>query len=135
MRILKIVFVIIGIISLGLGIIGVILPILPTTPFLILSSICFFKGSDRCHSYFIKTKIYKKYVSDFTEKKGLSLKRKLTILVFADILIVISMLIIRNLYMNIVLLGIILFKFWYFIFKVKTIPSSELENNINKNLE
>lgn len=135
MKVLKGVFIFIGIISLSLGVVGIVLPILPTTPFLIFSSVCFLKGSDRCHAYFTKTKIYKKYVSDFTEKKGLSLKRKLIILLVADILIVTSMLVVKNLYMNIVLLTIIAFKFWYFIFKIKTISANDLENNINKNLE
>lgn len=134
--IFKYVLVLVGFISLGLGGVGIILPILPTTPFLILSYVCFFKGSDKFHNWFMKSKAYSKYVEDFIQGNSLTLKRKMTILLVADGLIILSMIIVRNLYMNIVLVVIMLIKIWYFMFKVKTIPEQHSEFEIeHKNIE
>ena len=126
-KILKGFLLIIGFISLTVGCIGIILPVLPTTPFLILSYICFFKSSERFNKWFVGTKLYKTYVEDFVKKKGLTLKRKISIIIVADIFIITSMIIVRNFYMNIGLSIIIIFKYWYFFFKIKTIKEPSVE--------
>lgn len=135
-KILKIFLLIIGFISFILGFIGIVIPVLPTTPFFILSYICFFKSSEKFHNWFIKSKFFKKYVEDFVTKKGLTLKRKIYIVAIADAFIIISMLIVRNLYMNIGLTVIIVFKYWYFFCKLKTIEEiepKELSDQVNEN--
>ncbi|MGL4990573.1 MAG: YbaN family protein [Sarcina sp.] len=135
-NIFKYVLVVVGFISLALGGVGIVLPIIPTTPFFILSYVCFFKGSDKFHNWFTQSKAYSKYVEDFVVRNSLTLKRKLMILLVADILIIFSMLIIRNLYVNIALVTIMIIKVWYFMFKVKTIPEHQNEFEIqHKNIE
>ncbi|WP_297522527.1 YbaN family protein [uncultured Clostridium sp.] len=126
-KLFKIFLLGIGFISLVLGTIGIIFPVLPTTPFFILSYICFLKSSEKFNNWFIKTNFYKKYVEDFVNKKGITLKRKISIIIVADIFIITSMIIVRNIYMNIFLTGIIIFKYWYFFFKIKTleVPNSK----------
>ena len=47
----KIVFVTLGCISLALGVVGIVLPILPTVPFFLLTAFCFAKSSERLHSW------------------------------------------------------------------------------------
>ena len=59
---IKILWLAAAFISMALGAIGVILPVLPTTPFLLLASFCFAKGSERFHKWFTKTKLYKKHL-------------------------------------------------------------------------
>ena len=66
---MKILFIIFGIISFILGAIGVVLPILPTTPFLLLSAFLFSKSSDRFHEYIIQTKLYQKYINEMVIEK------------------------------------------------------------------
>ncbi len=55
---------------LGIGILGIFLPILPTTPFLLLSSYCFVRSSPRCHRWLMKHRIFGRYVRDWDEKRG-----------------------------------------------------------------
>lgn len=55
----KIVFVTLGCISLALGVVGIVLPILPTVPFFLLTAFCFAKSSERLHSWFLSTRMYK----------------------------------------------------------------------------
>ena len=120
-RIKKIIFVIVGFISLLLGIIGTVLPILPTVPFLLLTSYCFARGSNKFEVWFKSSKIYKKYLEDFILNKSMTLKQKIYISTFADIMIAFPLIILDNLYIKLFLIIIIIFKYYYFIFKIKTI--------------
>lgn len=76
--------------SFGLGSIGVILPILPTTPFLLLSAYCFTRGSKRFDTWLKKTTLYKIYVADYMETGTIPLKRKWKVLVNIYLLMGIS---------------------------------------------
>lgn len=120
-RIKKIIFVIVGVISLLLGIIGTVLPILPTVPFLLLTSYCFARGSNKFEVWFKSSKIYKKYLENFILNKSMTLKQKIYISTFADIMIAFPLIILNNLYIKLFLIIIIIFKYYYFIFKIKTI--------------
>ena len=83
----KVLFITLGIISLILGIIGIFLPLLPTTPLLLLTSFCFLKGSDRLNEKFMQTKIYQKHVKKFKEQGGMTLKAKLTLTIPVSLLL------------------------------------------------
>ena len=120
-RIKKIIFVIVGVISLLLGIIGTVLPILPTVPFLLLTSYCFARGSNKFEVWFKSSKIYKKYLENFIFNKSMTLKQKIYISTFADIMIAFPLVILNNLYIKLFLIIVIIFKYYYFIFKIKTI--------------
>ena len=120
-RIKKIIFVIVGFISLLLGIIGTVLPILPTVPFLLLTSYCFARGSNKFEVWFKSSKIYKKYLETFILNKSMTLKQKIYISTFADIMIAFPLVILNNLYIKLFLIIVIIFKYYYFIFKIKTI--------------
>lgn len=120
-RIKKIIFVIVGFISLLLGIMGTVLPILPTVPFLLLTSYCFARGSNKFEAWFKSSKIYKKYLEDFILNKSMTLKQKIYISTFADIMIAFPLVILNNLYIKLFLIIVIIFKYYYFIFKIKTI--------------
>ena len=73
---MKILFIIFGIISFILGAIGVVLPILPTTPFLLLSAFLFSKSSDRFHEYLIQTKLYQKYNNEMVIERKTTKKKR-----------------------------------------------------------
>ena len=120
-KIKKYIYIVLGLVSFALGAIGVILPVLPTTPFLLLASFCFAKGSKRFHRWFTETKIYKKHLESFVREKAMTLKQKITLLAFADFMMAFPLILLDNLHVKILLVVLILFKFYYFIFKIKTI--------------
>ena len=120
-RIKKIIFVILGFTSLLLGLIGTVLPVLPTVPFLLLTSYCFARGSSKFEIWFKSTRIYKKYLESFIVSKSMTLKQKICVSTFADIMIAFPLIILDNLYIKLFLIIIVMFKYYYFIFKIKTI--------------
>lgn len=117
----KIMFIIIGMVSLILGSIGVILPVIPTTPFLLLASFCFVRGSKKFDMWFKSSKIYKNHLESFVENRAMTLKQKICILLFADIMIAFPLIILDNMYVKLFLILVIMFKYYYFIFKIETI--------------
>jgi uncharacterized membrane protein YbaN (DUF454 family) len=66
------IFVVAGTISLGLGAVGVFLPVLPTTPFLLLSAACYYKGSERMHRWLLSNKLFGSYIRNYKEGRGIS---------------------------------------------------------------
>lgn len=123
-KIKKYIYVIFGLISLALGLVGIILPILPTTPFLLLASYCFIRGSEKFYIWFRSTKIYKKHLENFINKKAMTMKQKRSILIFVSVMLAIPIITIDNLHMRLFLIALICIKFYYFIFKIKTVNSS-----------
>lgn len=120
-RFKKLIFVIIGFIAFACAVIGVVLPILPTTPFLLLASFCFVRGSEKFDKWFKETKIYKKHLETFVNERAMTLKQKLSILLFADFMIAFPLIILKSIAVKIILILVILCKYYYFIFKIKTI--------------
>ena len=84
---MKIIYVILGFVSMGLGIAGSFLPGLPTVPFLLLASFFFARGSKRFHRWFTQTKIYKNYLEDFEKNRSMTLKTKIGLLCLSSTMI------------------------------------------------
>ncbi len=78
---MKIFLAIFGVISLALGIIGIFLPLLPTTPFLLLSTVLFAKSSTTMYNWLLNHMVFGKYIHDYREEKSMLLKIKMTTLV------------------------------------------------------
>ena len=122
-KIKKCFYIIIGFIALALGAVGVVLPVLPTTPFLLLASLCFVRGSDKFDRWFKGTKLYKKHLDGFVKNREMTLKQKIVILVFADTMMMIPVILIDSTIMRISILLVIVVKLWYFIFRIKTVKN------------
>lgn len=131
---MKVILIILGFISMGIGIIGIVVPILPTTPFLLLASFFFAKGSKRFHDWFISTKIYKKYLESFVKSKAMTLKNKFTILFPVSCMLIITFIFVNNLYARLVLVILFIGKYLYFFTQIKTIAKEETEIKKNKEM-
>lgn len=118
-KVVRGVFIGLGLLSTGLGTVGVILPLLPSTPFFLLALVCFAKGSERFHRWFCKTKLYHSYVEPAIHKKmGKAAKRKT--LGILCLIFLVSFLLVPVWQVKTVILLVALFHVYYFVFKVKT---------------
>lgn len=104
-RFLRFLLILIGTISLGLGIIGIILPLLPTTPFLLLTAACYAKSSKRFYNWLMNNKYFGNYIKNYHEGRGIPLKVK----VFTISLLWITILssayfFVKNFYVELILL-------------------------------
>lgn len=116
----KILYIMIGCISLGLGIIGVILPILPTVPFLLLAAFCFARSSERLNGWFKNTKLYR----ENNIKSGMTKQAKVRIMCLVTLLMSIGFIMmgLKDIVVgNIVLLIVWIFHMAYLTFGVKTV--------------
>ena len=116
----KILYIFIGCISLGLGIIGVILPILPTVPFVLLAAFCFARSSERLDGWFKNTKLYR----ENNMKNGMTKQAKIRIMCSVTLLMSVGFIMmgLRGIVVgNVVLLIVWIFHMAYFTFGVKTV--------------
>lgn len=117
----KILHLTVGSIALALGLIGTFLPILPTTPFLLLTSFCFAKGSTRFHNWFTQTKLYKNHLESFVTTRSMTLKTKIGLLAFASIMLLFPLIFLDIIWVKLMIIGLYVIKYYYFIFRIKTI--------------
>lgn len=71
-----------GVLSVGLGTLGLFLPLLPTTPFLLLAAACFTRSSDRFYRWLIRHRIFGAYIRNYRERGGITTKHKTITLLF-----------------------------------------------------
>lgn len=70
MRIKRMVYIALGCISMGLGALGAVLPLLPAFPFLLLAAFCFGKSSERLHTWFVGTRLYKDNLESYVKGRA-----------------------------------------------------------------
>ena len=132
MKLKQLVFLIIGCLSLALGCVGIVLPILPTVPFFLVTVFCFANSSQRLHDWFIGTQMYKKHLDSFVKKKGMTAQTKAGILTSVTLLMAFGffMMLRKELYIPCAILAIVwLCHLVYFLFGVETI-TAECEERI-----
>jgi len=119
----KVLYLTAAFICFGLGAIGVVLPVLPTTPFLLLASFCFAKGSSRFHNWFLGTKIYRQHLESFVNSRAMTLKTKVTILIPASLMLIAAAYFAPIWHVKVFIGFLMVFKYYYFIFRIKTVKA------------
>ena len=106
-RLLRGTLVILGTCFLGLGIVGVFLPLLPTTPFLLLAAACYARGSKRFYDWLLNNRWFGSYIKNYREGRGISLKLKIvTLALLWGTIIYSAFFVVDELYWRIILLVI-----------------------------
>lgn len=124
----KYLYMILGGITLVLGALGSLIPVLPTVPFLMLAAFCFARSSARLHNWFVRTRLYQENLADFAAGRGMTGKSKVRIMVTVTLLMSVGfvMMGLKGIVTGCAVLGCVwLLHILYFIFGIKTIPPKE----------
>ena len=126
MKLKKILYVIVGCIGVGLGAVGAVVPMLPAFPFLLLAAFSFARSSEKLHTWFINTKLYKDNLEDYIAGRGMTWKTKIRIMLTVTALMTVgfTMMALKSVVVGCVVLSCVwAFHIIYFIWGVKTIPT------------
>lgn len=110
---------------LTLGAAGMVLPIVPTTPFLLLAAALFAKSSGRFHRWFVRTKLYQKYVEQAFRKKAMTRETKRRTMCVLGTIFLIGFLFTPVWYAKAVIAVIAAGHLYYFLAKIKTVAKEE----------
>ena len=106
-KITKLFYVLVGHLSLGLGLVGIVLPLLPTTPFVLLAAACYMRGSVSLYNRLINHRLLGPYIMDYRGGKGIPMNVKITALVLIWITIPLSVFfLIQQYYVRLALMAI-----------------------------
>lgn len=92
----KIFWAVLGFICTGLGAVGAVLPILPTVPFLLAAVFCFARSSERLHTWFVGTKLYRNNLEGFVKNRSMTKKVKCKIIGTVSILMLFGFLMMKQ---------------------------------------
>lgn len=95
-KVIRSLWLVTGIVCVGLGAIGMVLPILPTTPFLLAAAACFCKSSPRLYNWLISNRLFGEYIRNYKEGKGLPMKTKIFALTVLWVTIGVSIILILS---------------------------------------
>ncbi len=102
--IIKFILVSAGVLCVSLGVIGIVIPVLPTTPFLLLAAFLFYRSSQKLHERLLNSKILGEYIRNYKEYRAIKLKAKIITIILLWTTLGISIVFVNNIYIRIFLL-------------------------------
>ena len=102
----KYLLIAVGCLSLAFGVIGIFLPLLPTTPFLLLAAYCFTRSSNRLYNWLIQHKVFGKYIYNYLTYRAVEPKAKVLALVFLWGTTAFSLFLLPNIYLRLLLIAV-----------------------------
>ena len=105
--VIRYIFLTIGAISFALGTAGIVLPLLPTVPFYMLTLFCLARGSERFHKMFLESSLYQKTVGAYERDKALTLRAKLSILLSVTTIMAIGAYFSQDMLIALIVMGLV----------------------------
>ena len=112
-------------ISCALGFVGIVIPVLPTTPFLLLAAFLFAKSSPRCHAWIVSTKVYKNYVEAFKESGGMPVSQKVKVLAISLPIMGVSAFVAQKVTVWVILGCAATFLLYLVLIRIPTLPADQ----------
>lgn len=114
-----------GLFFFALGAVGAVLPVLPTTPFLLLASFFFLRSSKRLNNWFMGTTLYKRYLSNYIDNRQMTLRSKFLCASPGVIIMTVLAVVLPQWWAKVLLIGLTLFEIWFFATRIKTVSVEE----------
>lgn len=122
----KALYLVLGCLGLALGAVGAVLPMLPAFPFLVLAAFSFARSSERLHTWFVSTKLYKENLESFVRGRGMTIKTKLRAIAAVTLTMGFGFVMMKGVPIGRLVLGVVwLFHLVYFLFGIKTLAQQE----------
>lgn len=102
----KYLLILLGSISLVLGTIGIFIPVLPTTPFLLLSAFCYLRSSERLYNWLINHRVFGAYIYCYITYKAVPKNTRIGTISFLWLSLIISMILVNNLHIRLFLTAV-----------------------------
>lgn len=128
---MKCLFNVLGSVALALGLIGLFVPLLPTTPFLLLASACYLRGSPRMHHWMVSNRLFGAQLRHYQLHRGLPLRTKYLAIALTWLSLLVSMLVVGRPLLQ-ALLGMIGLGVTIFILRLKTVPAPIRDTRENR---
>jgi uncharacterized membrane protein YbaN (DUF454 family) len=130
MQIRKILLTICGFLFVGLGILGIFLPVLPTTVFFLLAAACFARSSPRFYHWLLHNRWFGSYIRNYREGRGLPMRHKVITVALLWLTIGFAILVVPTWWLGVILFGIAVMVTWH-VLRIKTYrpenPPAEVE--------